>query len=49
MDDLLFSSKKKSVLKLVVLYNIAVIYDMRTVGPVDRELLFNKNIIIFSE
>ncbi len=48
VNDLIFSSERNSVLKRAVLLNITVIYDMRTVGPVDMEyVLFIKNIIIF--
>ncbi len=48
VNDLIFSSERNSVLKCAVLLNITVIYDMRTVGPVDMEyVLFIKNIIIF--
>ncbi len=32
----MFSRKKISVLKCVVLWNITVIYDMRTASPVDK-------------
>ncbi len=39
-----------STLKFDIINLLTVIYDMRTVEPVDREyVLFNKHIIIFSE